>query len=110
MTRKQYPKEFKEQVIQEARECGNIAQVARRHEVHVNMLYRWIQQSKHKSWQDAPEDAKKVSAYVPSPKEFVQLESENDRLKQLLGEKDLEIAILRDLIKKKNPGYLTKLK
>jgi len=29
-----------------------------------------------------------------------EVERENERLKQLLGEKDLEIAILRDLLKK----------
>lgn len=28
---------------------------------------------------------------------------ENDKLKKILGEKDLEIAILRDLLKKANP-------
>ncbi|NUN88191.1 transposase, partial [Coprococcus comes] len=39
-----------------------------------------------------------------------QLSNENDQLKKLLGEKDLEIAILRDLIKKKNPHLLKKLK
>jgi len=33
------------------------------------------------------------------------LEKENNQLKKILGEKDLEIAILRDLIKKKNPGF-----
>ena len=31
-----------------------------------------------------------------------------DQLKKLLGEKDLEIAILRDLVKKMNPAYRTK--
>lgn len=38
------------------------------------------------------------------------LVKENDQLKRLLGEKDLEIAILRDLIKKKNPHLLKSLK
>jgi transposase len=35
-----------------------------------------------------------------------ELFKENEKLKMLLGEKDLEIAILRDLIKKKNPDLL----
>ncbi|MBG9564392.1 transposase, partial [Brevibacillus agri] len=39
---------------------------------------------------------------------FRELETENDKLKKLLGEKDLEIAILRDLVKKVNPAYRTK--
>ncbi|RHX67150.1 transposase, partial [Bacillus amyloliquefaciens] len=39
-----------------------------------------------------------------------ELSKENEKLKMLLGEKDLEIAILRDLIKKKNPHLLKSMK
>lgn len=53
---------------------------------------------------------KAVTSYTPSPGEFRELETENDKLKKLLGEKDLEIAILRDLVKKVNPVYRTKWK
>ena len=35
--------------------------------------------------------------------ELTEVTKENDQLKKLLGEKDLEIAILKDLIKKANP-------
>jgi hypothetical protein len=38
------------------------------------------------------------------------LSQENDQLKKLLGEQALEIAILCDLIKKKNPHLLKKWK
>lgn len=107
MKRKRYPKEFKDQMIQEAAETGNVAQVAKRHEISPKTLYRWISQSKHKAWQHTSNGAKKTAVYVPSNQEFKQLEKENNQLKKLLGEKDLEIAILRDLIKKKNPGFLT---
>ena len=54
--------------------------------------------------------AKKTAVYTPTAQEFKELESENGQLKQILGEKDLEIAILRDLIKKSQPGYRTKLR
>jgi len=47
---------------------------------------------------------------VPSPQEFRQIEKENDQLKKILGEKDLEIAILRDLAKKARPGFQTGLR
>ena len=107
MQRKRYPKEFKEQLIQEAAETGNVAQVAKRHEISPKTLYRWISDSKHKAWGHTSSGAKKTAVYVPSPQEFKQLEKENNQLKKLLGEKDLEIAILRDLIKKKNPGFQT---
>jgi transposase-like protein len=74
------------------------------------MLNRWAREAKHRGWQTAAPDAKKVNAYVPSPREYQELENENDKLKRILGEKDLEIEILRDLLKKNNPAFRTKLK
>lgn len=74
MTRKTYPKEFKEQLIKEAMEIGNVGQVAKRHEISPKALYRWISQSKHKAWQHTNGDAKKTTVYVPSHQEFKQLE------------------------------------
>jgi len=35
------------------------------------------------------------------------MEKENNTLKKILGEKDLEISVLRDLVKKTRPGYPT---
>lgn len=72
------------------------------------MLSRWIRQSQTAGWKKAAPEAKKAVPYAPSPKEFQELEHENDKLKKLLGEKDLEISILRDLVKKVNPAYRTK--
>jgi len=107
MKRKRYPKNFKEQLIKETQEVGNALSVAKRHEVSVKTLYRWIQDSKYKAWEETDTNAKKVAAYIPSPQEFRQMEKENNTLKKLLGEKDLEISILRDLVKKPRPGFPT---
>ncbi|OAT79296.1 transposase [Desulfotomaculum copahuensis] len=107
MTRKRYPKEFKDQLIQEVAEIGNAVPVAKRHEVNLKTLYRWISQSRHKAWQVTSAGTKKTAVYIPSHQEFRQLESENEKLKKILGEKDLEIAILRDLVKKQPPGFQT---
>ncbi|MFN3284153.1 MAG: transposase [Pseudothermotoga sp.] len=110
MQRKSYSLEFKQQVVQEAKEVGNASQVARRHGLTPKQVYDWIRQSKHSGWKNTEPDAKKVQAYIPSAQEFKEIESENDKLKKLLGEKDLEIEILRDLLKKTNPAYRTKWK
>ncbi|CAM3279723.1 transposase [Brevibacillus invocatus] len=110
MQRKRYPIEFKQQLVQEAQDAGNASQVARLHGIDAKMLYRWIRDSKHVDWKNTPAEAKAVKSYTPSPGEFRELETENDQLKKLLGEKDLEIAILRDLVKKVNPAYRTKWK
>lgn len=108
MERRRYPKELKEQILREAEEVGNAVPVAKKHGIDVKVIYRWKKESKHKAWGNAPSDAKKVTEYLPSPKEFHQLEAENEKLKSLLGEKDLEIAIMRDLLKKRLPGFPTK--
>lgn len=110
MQRKSYSLEFKQQVVQEVKEVGNASQVARRHGIASKLVYQWIKQSKHSGWQNASSNAKKIQAYTPSPQEFHELETKVDTLKKLLGEKDLEIEILRDLLKKSNPAYRTKLK
>jgi hypothetical protein len=43
-----------------------------------------------------------------SAQEYKTIIQENEKLKQLLGEKDLEIAILRNLFKKKTNPHLLK--
>ena len=107
MKRQRYPKNFKEQLVKEAQEVGNTLTVAKRHEINAKTLYRWIQESKYKAWGETDANARKVRTYVPSPQEFRQMEKENNTLKKLLGEKDLEISVLRDLVKKTRPGFPT---
>lgn len=99
MKRRKHSKEFKLQVVKEALEVGNKALVARRYELSPNLVQRWVK---------AHEEGKLGQEMVSSPSsaEIKRLEEENEQLKKLLGEKDLEIAILRDLIKKKNPHLL----
>ncbi|NSL51933.1 transposase [Bacillus sp. P2(2020)] len=91
------------QVIKEAQETGKITLVARRYELNPNMVGRWIREYK---------DGKYGNLDVAGLPDLdtKELAKENEKLKTLLGEKDLEIAILRDLIKKKNPHLLKNLK
>jgi len=110
MKGKVYTKEFKEMILQEVNETNDVAQVARRHDLSTKTIYGWRKQSSHKAWDATKPSAKKTSTYTPTAQEFKELEIENGQLKQILGEKDLEIAILRDLIKKSQPGYRTKLR
>ena len=101
MKRNKHSKEFKLQVIKEAMETGNKAVVARRYELAANMLHRWIKE--YEAGKFGVDSLNAVTAL-----ESKELAQENDQLKRLLGEQALEIAILRDLIKKKNPHLLKK--
>ncbi len=103
MKRKKYSIDFKKQVVKEAKETGNLAAVARRHELSTTMVNRWkreVESGKH---------GEIDLAIVPSFDGETLLQ-ENDQLKRLLDEQALEIAILHDLIKKKNPHLLKNLK
>jgi transposase-like protein len=104
MKRTKHSQEFKVQVCKEAIETGNAALVARRYELSPNMVNRWVKEYREGKYDDV------ISIVGTSPIETKKLSQENDQLKRLLGEKDLEIAILRDLIKKKNPHLLKNLK
>ena len=105
MKGKTYTKEFKEMVLQEVNETNDTAQVARRHSLSPKTICNWKKQSQHKAWDTTPVSSKKMVTYTPTAQEFKELESENGKLKTILGEKDLEIAILRDILKKAQPGY-----
>lgn len=97
MARTRYPKELKERVIREALETGNAAAVARRHELKVSVVYSWMRQHRLST-----ETGSEATSNPGGDKAQRSLEKENARLKSLLGEKELEIAILKDLVKKTN--------
>lgn len=101
MKRKRYSQEFKNQVAKECLEVGNAAIVARKHELSANMVNRWVREYQNQGHTGTLPKA----PCNQSPKS---LETENEKLKKLLGEKDLEIAILKDLVKKTNPPFKIK--
>ncbi len=97
MTRRRYTEEQKLAVVREAVETGNCAVVGRRHGIAENLVSRWVRQFR----------ALGESAFTGSAgggnedvRAYRALAFENERLKRLLGEKDLEIAVLKDLVKK----------
>lgn len=100
-----YTQEFKQQIIKEAIETGNCSVVARRYDINPNVLTRWVREFKNNG--NILSNTSNSALTNPDAK---QIEAENNKLKKLLGEKELEIEILRDLIKKSNPHLLKKLK
>ena len=73
------------------------------------MVSKWVRQYK-KDGEAAFDKGIRSQIAIPTlnEKEYFKLEKENEQLKKILGEKDLEVAILRDLVKKKNPLWPTK--
>ena len=83
--------ELKAQCIQEALDCRNAAAVARQHQLPPDRVRRWVRAATRQPVPPKTADVREVLA---------QTAAENRQLKELLGEKDLEIAILKDLVKK----------
>ncbi|MBM7586114.1 transposase-like protein [Bacillus pakistanensis] len=98
MKRKRHNKEFKIQVSLEAIDEGNAASVARRYDLSSTMVNRWV--NEYKLGKYGMDEGTTIS--------YKNLSLENEKLKQLLGEKDLEMAILLDLIKNESPHLLKK--
>ena len=94
MQRKKYSDEFKQQIIKEAIETGNCSIVARKHNLIPSNVARWV-----RTHSNGNNSASKN--YYPD-KNSKELAKENEQLKKILGEKELEIAILRDRLKKTN--------
>lgn len=46
MSNRKYPDEFKEQVVKECRDIGNIALVSRRHGISKHTVYSWVNKAK----------------------------------------------------------------
>lgn len=103
MKRRQFTKEEKLQVVKEIVQTGNISVVARRHDIRNSVVGRWFGKYKQRG-----EAGFNGDVAVPARREAAEVRavaSENERLKRLLGEKELENAILKDLLKKTDRGW-----
>jgi transposase-like protein len=102
MKNKQYGDELKELIVKECQETGNVALVARRHEMSPNTIYTWLSKYRKngsvKTMPKAKDDRQKALE-----KQLKEVSTENDRLKRLLADKELELAILRELRDIQNP-------
>ncbi len=102
MIRSQYTDEFKEQIIQECRETGNVALVARRYEISPNTIHTWISAARKRgTTKPLPKSDDKRQKVLE--KQLQDVSTQNDKLKRILADKELELSILRELRDKQNP-------
>jgi transposase-like protein len=102
MEKQQYSDEFKEQVLKECIETGNVAIVARRHEISPNTIHTW-RKAKRERGSVKPLPKAKDNRYKEIEKQLKEVSTENARLKRLVVDKELELAVVKDLMKIKNP-------
>ena len=89
------------QIVKEAMETGNASIVARRHDIAPSLVARWTRYYKQYGTFYPQGRTRRTGKESASP-DYKRMTRENEQLKKLIGEKDLEIAILRDLLKKTN--------
>lgn len=109
MERKRYSKEFKDQVLKECYEVGNIALVSRRYEISENTVQGWVKEDRKKqqsitkdiSFNNLPKEVKDKLKELEGL--VSKLSKENTTCKRLIADKELEIAVLKDLHDLVNP-------
>lgn len=102
MAKRRYSDDFKEQIIHECQETGNVAIVARRHEISPSTVHTWI--SKYRQRGSVKALPRKEAARTKAMEQRLkEVSLQNDQLKRLLAEKELELAILREIRDHKNP-------
>ena len=102
MTRKYYTQEFKEQILRESQEVGNVSLVARRHNIKPYTIHtRRRKAKKIGSTKHMPADeAKRIKELEAR---LAKISTEIDRLKRIAAEKELQITIMEEVRDLLNP-------
>lgn len=102
MTKRDWTKEFRQQIIKECDEVGNVALVARRH----NISYETVQSWRRKAAQTGSVEAlpREAGARLKGLEDRLKkIAMENATLKKIVADKELELAILREMRDTVNP-------
>ncbi len=94
MKRKRWEASKKLEILQEA-ENGDVVEVCRKHNVSTATYYNW-----KKKFDSQGEAGLKVN-YDNRSKELKEAEEENRLLRKLLADKEVELEVQRELLKKK---------
>jgi transposase-like protein len=102
MTKRDYTQEFKEQILRECQEVGNVAVVARRHNISPNTIHTWKRKAK-KTGSTTPLPTDDLKRIRELEARLEKIGTENDRLKRIVAEKELQITIMEEMRDLKNP-------
>lgn len=107
MKRNKIYEEVRFKVAQEALSGVKAGFLARKYEVTPKTIHNWV-----KEYREQYGDAvlPSVDARISESKRLQELEEKYARAIKILGEKELEIEILRELAKKASPAYQIKSK
>lgn len=95
------------QVVKEAMAGVKVGVLARMYDVHPETVRSWIRDHRDSI---SPEEIPAADEHVQELQRLQEVEQRYQKAVKVLGEKELEIEILRELLKKQNPAYLKNLK
>lgn len=99
--------EHRIKVAQEALDGTKVGFLARKYEVSPRSILNWVKEYKEKYGEEA---VPSVSQRISDSKRLAEMEEKYSKAMKMLGEKDLELEIMRELVKKTNPAYLKESK
>jgi len=94
--------EMRVQIVKEALSGIKVAVLARKYDVSPKSINNWVREYRDKIGE---EEIPAADAHIQELKRLQEIEEKYNKAVKVLGEKELEIEILRELLKKKNPAY-----
>lgn len=94
--------ELRIQIVKEALSGIKVAVLARKYEVSPKSINTWVREYRD---QIGEEEIPTADAQIQELKRLQEMEEKYQKAVKVLGEKELEIEILRELLKKQNPAY-----
>ena len=94
--------EMRIQIVKEALSGIKVAVLARKYGVSPKSINTWIRTYRD---QIEADDIPAPDAHLQELKRLQEIEEKYDKAMKVLGEKELEIEILRELLKKQTPAY-----
>jgi transposase-like protein len=102
MRSKKVFEEARLKIVREALSGIKIAVLARKYEIHPETIRNWLREYRD---QVGTDEIPSTDEQIEELKRLQEVEEKYEKAVKMLGEKELEIEILRELLKKKNPAY-----
>jgi len=99
---KRRKEEVKIQIVKEALSGIKVGVLARMYDLHPETIRLWV-----KEYRDSipTEEIPATDEHLQELRRLQNVEQRYEKAVKVLGEKELEIEILRELLKKQNPAY-----
>lgn len=100
--RKRLKEEVRLKVVKEALAGIKVGVLARMYDVHPETIRIWVRDYRHSI---PPEEIPMADEHLQELQRLQDVEQRYEKAVKVLGEKELEIEILRELLKKQAPAY-----